>query len=415
VRGSAPRTVAEPYTAENPELPRPVRNERMAPKARKSKYAEAGVDVKKRGIEVFKGTVENLFPNAFCVVVRDPFSPDHGLVTHTDGAGSKPVQSYLNWRETGDTAWFRGLAQDVLAMNLDDIICVGAEPVNFVDYVALNPFKVPKVELLRELNSGFRECLQTLRDHGVRVIFSGGETADQPDQVRTLDVSGTINGRVELTSVLSGERIKPGNLIIGLRSGGKTKYETRENSGIMCNGLTLARLCLISREYQAKYPEISAEERGYYGKYGPNDYLDELGMTVGEALTSPTRLYAPVVAKIMEEYRPYVTGLIHNTGGGQTKCLRVGRNIHYVKDDLPDVDPIFMLIQRESGEEWRAMYENYNMGVGFEVVAEKEAAEDILSVPERFNLEAKIIGRCERSVGPNKVTIRSPLGKFRYP
>ncbi|KYH40303.1 MAG: phosphoribosylformylglycinamidine cyclo-ligase [Candidatus Bathyarchaeota archaeon B26-2] len=387
----------------------------MAPKARKSKYAEAGVDVKKRGIEVFKGTVENLFPNAFCVVVRDPFSPDHGLVTHTDGAGSKPVQSYLNWRETGDTAWFRGLAQDVLAMNLDDIICVGAEPVNFVDYVALNPFKVPKVELLRELNSGFRECLQTLRDHGVRVIFSGGETADQPDQVRTLDVSGTINGRVELTSVLSGERIKPGNLIIGLRSGGKTKYETRENSGIMCNGLTLARLCLISREYQAKYPEISAEERGYYGKYGPNDYLDELGMTVGEALTSPTRLYAPVVAKIMEEYRPYVTGLIHNTGGGQTKCLRVGRNIHYVKDDLPDVDPIFMLIQRESGEEWRAMYENYNMGVGFEVVAEKEAAEDILSVPERFNLEAKIIGRCERSVGPNKVTIRSPLGKFRYP
>jgi len=387
----------------------------MAPKARKSKYAEAGVDVKKRGIEVFKGTVENLFPNAFCVVVRDPFSPDHGLVTHTDGAGSKPVQSYLNWRETGDTAWFRGLAQDVLAMNLDDIICVGAEPVNLVDYVALNPFKVPKVELLRELNSGFRECLQTLRDHGVRVIFSGGETADQPDQVRTLDVSGTINGRVELTSVLSGERIKPGNLIIGLRSGGKTKYETRENSGIMCNGLTLARLCLISREYQAKYPEISAEERGYYGKYGPNDYLDELGMTVGEALTSPTRLYAPVVAKIMEEYRPYVTGLIHNTGGGQTKCLRVGRNIHYVKDDLPDVDPIFMLIQRESGEEWRAMYENYNMGVGFEVVAEKEAAEDILSVPERFNLEAKIIGRCERSVGPNKVTIRSPLGKFRYP
>lgn len=415
MRGSAPRTIAEPYTAENPELPRPVRNERMAPKARKSKYAEAGVDVKKRGIEVFKGTVENLFPNAFCVVVRDPFSPDYGLVTHTDGAGSKPVQSYLNWRETGDTAWFRGLAQDVLAMNLDDIICVGAEPVNFVDYVALNPFKVPKVELLRELNSGFRECLQTLRDHGVRVIFSGGETADQPDQVRTLDVSGTINGRVELTSVLSGERIKPGNLIIGLRSGGKTKYETRENSGIMCNGLTLARLCLISREYQAKYPEISAEERGYYGKYGPNDYLDELGMTVGEALTSPTRLYAPVVAKIMEEYRPYVTGLIHNTGGGQTKCLRVGRNIHYVKDDLPDVDPIFMLIQRESGEEWRAMYENYNMGVGFEVVAEKEAAEDILSVPERFNLEAKIIGRCERSVGPNKVTIRSPLGKFRYP
>ena len=381
----------------------------------KSKYAEAGVDVKKRGIEAFRETVENLFPGAFCVVVRDPLLPEYGLVTHTDGAGSKPVQSYLNWRETGDTAWFRGLAQDVLAMNIDDIICVGAEPVNFVDYVALNPFKVPKAELLKELNLGFKECLQTLLDHGIKVKFSGGETADQPDQVRTLDISGTINGRVKLTSVISGERIKPGNLIIGLRSGGKTRYEKRENSGIMCNGLTLARLCLISREYQAKYPEISAEERGYYGRYGPDQYLDDLGMTVGEALTSPTRLYAPVVARIMDEYGPYVTGLVHNTGGGQTKCLRIGRNIHYVKDSLPDADPIFMLIQKESGETWRAMYENYNMGVGFEVVAEEDAAEDILSIPERFNLEAKIIGRCEENAGFNKVTIKSRFGEFQYP
>ena len=381
-----------------------------------SKYAEAGVDVKKRGIEVFKTTTHNLFPEAFCVVSKDPDLPGYGLVTHADSAGSKPIQAYLNWKETGDISWFRGLAQDVLAMNLNDISCVGAKPINFVDYVALNPLRVPKVDLLRTLNSGFKESFQTLEQCGVRVLFSGGETAELPDMLRTLDVSGVINGRVELSKAVTGAQIKPDDVIIGLRSGGKTSYEKRENSGIMCNGLTLARLCLMKAEYQSKYPEIADPEgTGYYGRYLLDQYLDELGMTVGEALVSPMRFFAPVVLKILGECGTAVKGMAHNMGGGLAKGLRIGRNIHYVKDDLIEEDPIFRLIQSESGESWKDMYEAYNMGVGFEVIAAAEAAEDIVSISEGFGLGARIIGRCERSDGKNRLTIQSRHGKFRYP
>ncbi len=379
-----------------------------------SKYAETGVDVRKRGIETFKEALDELYPQAFCVVTRDPDMPEWGLVTHTDSAGSKPVQAYLHWKETGEIRWFKGLAQDVIAMNLDDIICVGAKPVNFVDYIAVNPFKIPKGELLKTINEGFKECLSLLEEYGLKTAFSGGETADMPDQLRTLDISGTINGRVRLSEVITGDRIKPGDLIVGLRSGGKTRYENFENSGIMCNGLTLARLCLMDKEYQRAYPEISTEERGYYGRFKFDQYLDELGMTVGEAILSPTRLFAPVVWEMLTTYGPHISGLVHNTAGGQTKCLRIGRNIHYVKDNLFEADPIFHLIRRESGESWRGMFESYNMGVGFEVIADGEYAEELIAIPERYGLEAKVIGRCERSDGKNKLTIISPYGKFRY-
>ena len=380
-----------------------------------SKYAEAGVDVKKRGIEVFQETVDNLFPGAFCVVTKDPELPGYGLVTHTDSAGSKPVQAYLSWKETGDLNWFKGLAQDVLAMNLNDIACVGAKPVNFVDYIALNPSKTPKTELLRVLNSGFKQCFETLERYGIRVLFSGGETADLPDQLRTLDISGVVNGRVELSKVITGADIKPNDVIIGLRSGGKTKYETKENSGIMCNGLTLARLCLLSKDYQKKYPEIADPDgKGYYGRFRFDQYLDELGMTIAEALFSPMRFFIPVVLKALEKCRPEISGLVHNMGGGMTKGLRIGRNIHYIKDSLIEPDPIFKLIQRESGEHWNAMFENYNMGTGFEVIAKPEADEEISSISESFGLEAKVIGRCERSDGRNRLTIRSRFGNFQY-
>jgi len=380
-----------------------------------SKYAEAGVDVKKGGIEVFQENIDNLFPGAFCVVTKDPELPGYGLVTHTDSAGSKPVQAYLSWKETGDLNSFRGLAQDVLAMNLNDIACVGAKPVNFVDYVALNPYKTPKTELLRVLNSGFKQCFETLQRYGIRVLFSGGETADLPDQLRTLDISGVVNGRVELSKVITGADIKPNDVIIGLRSGGKTKYETEENSGIMCNGLTLARLCLLSKDYQKKYPEIADPDgRGYYGRFRFDQYLDELGMTIGEALLSPMRFFIPVVIKVLERCRSGISGLVHNMGGGMTKGLRIGRNIHCVKDSLMEPDPIFRLIQRESGEKWRAMFENYNMGTGFEIIAKPEAEEEILSISESFGLEAKVIGRCERSDGRNKLTIKGEFGNFEY-
>ena len=380
-----------------------------------SKYAETGVDVKKKGIEVFQETVSNLFPGAFCVVTSDPGMPEYGLVTHADSAGSKPVQAYLNWKESGDLGWFKGLAQDVLAMNLNDIACVGAKPINFVDYIALNPSKVPKAELLGTLNQGFKECLKLLEQHGVKVAFSGGETADLPDQLRTFDISGVVNGRVKLSNVITGAEIMPGDIIIGLRSGGRAKFEKKENSGIMCNGLTLARLCLLSTEYQRKYPEIADPDgRGYYGRFKFDEYVDELGMTIGEALVSPMRFFVIVVQEILEKCGNHVSGLVHNMGGGQTKCLRIGRNINFVKDDIIEPDPVFKLIQKESGESWKAMFENYNMGTGFEVIVKPDIKEQILSISEKYGVEAKIIGRCEESKGKNQVTIKSPWGTFQY-
>lgn len=383
-----------------------------------TKYAESGVDVRKRGIEAFKGVLSNLFPNAFCVISEDPYAPGYGIVSHMDSVGSKPVQAYLHWKETGDINWFKGLAQDALAMNIDDIICVGALPINFVDYVAINPFRVNKIEALKALSLGFKESLEVLEGQNIKILFSGGETADLPDQLKTLDIAVAMNGRVKLSEALTGVKIEPGDVIIGFRSGGKTRYEREENSGIMCNGLTLARLCLMHKSYQEKYPEIlepSNSGRAYYGRFKFDEHLDYLGMSVGEALLSPTRFYAPVILKIMERFGAYISGMVHNTGGGQTKCLQIGRSIHYIKNDLFKPDPIFLLIQRESNESWRAMFENYNMGVGFEIMVKPEMADDIISLSEKFGLEAKVIGVCERSSEGNKLTIKSFYGVFHYP
>jgi len=382
-----------------------------------SKYAELGVDVEKRGIESFQPLIENLYPTAFSVITQDPDFPDYVECMHTDSAGSKPIQSYLHWKETGNVEWFKGLAQDVLAMNINDIACVGAlrNPV-FVDYIAINPFRLPKQEVLKMLSLGFKECLEVLKNNGIKIRFAGGETADLPDQIRTLDVSGAIHAKAKKNEVITGDRIKEGDIIIGLRSGGRTKYEKKENSGIMCNFITLARHCLMKKDYERKYQEIRDSEGGkYYGRFKIDDFIDELGMTVGEAILSPMRFFAPVISKTLEKFDPHVKGIVHNMGGGQTKCLRLGRNVHYIKDSLPNPDPIFILIQKESKETWRNMYAGGNMGIGIDVIVSPEAAEDILSIPESFGLGAQIIGKCEKSKDEkNKLTIQSPFGKFQY-
>lgn len=380
-----------------------------------SRYAELGIDIKKRGVEYFKQHIQNLYPEAFCVVQRDPDSPEKGIVVHSDSAGSKPVQSYLHWKETDDSKWFKGLAQDVVAMNLDDIICVGAQPVSFLDYVAINPMKVEKQSLLRSLAEGFSECFSTLSHYGMGMLFSGGETADLPDQIRTFDISGSIFGRVDLASVISGNRIREGDLIVGLRSGGKICYERNENSGIMCNGLTLARLSLMQKRYHEKYPELGEGSGSrFQGRYNFDDYLDDLGMTVGEALLSPTRLFAPVVFKILESCGTSIHSMVHNTGGGLTKCLRIGRGTNYLLDNLPIPDPVFLLIQKESGVSWKEMYEDYNMGIGFEICLDPEAVETALSVADSFKLGASVIGRCEKGIEGNALNVESRFGKFKY-
>ena len=380
-----------------------------------SLYHDLGVDVRKKGISSFEGVVDDLYPGAFCVVTRDPRHPGYGLVSHTDSAGSKPVVSYLCWRETGDPAWFEGLAQDVVAMNLDDILCVGAEPIAFVDYVAFNTLVIDRVQLLSALARGFGGCLRNLGDQGIKVLFGGGETADLPDQMRTLDVSGAFFGTVELEKVVTGELIEDGDVIVGLRSGGRVRYEDGVNSGIMCNGFTLARNCLLSGEYLERYPELAHPGSGRFtGRLKIDDEVDELGMTVAEALTSPTRVFAPVVKAVLDRVGGAVHGMVHNTGGGQTKCLGLGRGIRYTKDSLPEHDPVFGLIQGEADVDWREMYEDFNMGVGFEFIVDGEYVDDVLGVADGFGIGAYRLGHCRRTEGENSLVIDSEYGRFTY-
>jgi len=379
------------------------------------KYRGLGVDPTKRYLALFKELLDSEFEGAFTTVLSHPRDRDMGFVLHVDGAGSKPVQAYLNWRELGDGRAFRGIAQDVVAMNVDDIIAVGAAPVAFADYVSLNAFYVDRGVVLRALCSGFLDCKRLLSEHGLPMKFAGGETADLPDQVGTLDVSGCVLGEVGISEVITGGSVGPGDVIVGLESGGTSSYEKVLNSGIMCNGITMARHCLLSRAYNKLYPETyRSSGRRYSGRYKVDDYVDFLGMTVGEALSSPSRLFAPIVAKVLEKHRHGVRALVHNTGGGLTKCLRLGSRIHYVKDNLPEPDPIFILIKRESKASWGEMFMDFNMGVGYELVVKKEVAEDVIGVSESFKVGARIIGRCERSRGPNRLTVRSKYGTFTY-
>jgi phosphoribosylformylglycinamidine cyclo-ligase len=380
-----------------------------------SRYMELGVNIKKPGIDKFKKSITNLFPGAFCVVQRDPDDTDTGLVLHTDSAGSKPIQAYLHYKETGNPMWFSSLAQDALAMNLNDVLCVGAAPVAFVDYVAFNTLLIDRVELLGALAEGFDNCISIMEEQGLRFMFAGGETADLPDLLRTLDVCVTMFGRAKLSNFITGERIQPGDLIVGLRSGGNINYENRINSGIMSNGLTLARSCLMKPDYLKKYPEMSHPSKGRYtGRYSFDEELDELGMTVGEALLSPTRLFAPVVQSVLAEMRNGVHGMVHNTGGGQTKCLRVGQNIHYIKDDLPDVDPVFELIKRESVVSWKEMYQDFNMGIGYEIIIDPSIVDDVLDTCEKFGVGVSVIGHCEKNSNGNSLKIVNEYGEFYY-
>lgn len=380
-----------------------------------SRYKELGVDVNKPGIERFKGSIDDLHPGSFCVIQRDPSDQRMGLVLHTDSAGSKPIQAYMMYRESGDASWFKGLAQDALAMNINDILCVGADPVSFVDYVAYNPLSIDRVKMLGALAEGFADCKALLSSEGTPIGFGGGETADLPDLLRTLDVCVTIHGRVSLEKVITGEAIRPGDVIIGLSSGGPVRFENRENSGIMSNGHTLARTCLLSASYLEKYPEISHPSRGRYtGRFRLDDEPPGLGVTVGEALLSPTRLFAPIASAILRKVEGGVHGMVHNTGGGQTKCLRLGRSIRYVKDNLSEPDPIFRLIQGEAKVGWREMYQDFNMGVGYEFIIDPEAVEDVLAVSEKFGLGVQVVGRCEKGGAKNSLAIESRYGRFLY-
>ena len=378
-----------------------------------SKYEALGVDVDKKGIEALRDMTDDLFPGSFCSVVADPADLKLGIILHEDGAGSKPIVSYIYYKETGERHWFEPLAQDVIAMNVDDAVCIGANPIAFSDYVALNGIRLKKEDLLGGLARGFKKAFELLNSTGSKVLFSGGETADLPDIIKTFDVSGTVMARVYLSKVITGRAIAPGDMIVGLRSGGKATYETKENSGIMCNGISLVRHCLLNRQYLKKYPEVGTPEiKGYYGRFMLSEFLPELSMTIGEAILSPTRIYLPIVQEIMRQVE--VKAMVHNTGGGLTKCMRLGKRIKYVKDTLPEPDPIFKLIENESKEDPWQMCRNFNMGIGFEVIVKKGDEEEVIRAAKRFGVEAQVIGHCERSAVGNTASVTQSSGTFLY-
>ena len=382
----------------------------------KSRYGDLGVDVHKDGIEAFKDSVSGLYRHAFCDIHPDPDMPGYGFVHHTDGAGSKPVQNYLNWKETGDIDSFRGVAQDVLAMNIGDGLAVGIPTSgSFVDYVAINGLHVPKREVLQILAEDWKYLFEVLDSYGINIQFAGGETADLPDQLKTFDVSGAIHARYKLDSVITGEDIRPGDTIIGIESGGQATYENKPAGAIMSNGLTLARHCLMRKEFGDKHPEIREPGKEYSGPFSPTDTVENIDGTVGEEIARPTRIFAPVFKGIIDQFGNAVHGIVFNTGGGHTKCLRVGKGIKYIKDDLPDAPAIFKLVQEHGNVPWREMYVDFNMGVGAEVYADYGASEEISEyVSEEFNLDAPRIGECKRAVGDNKVRLETEHGNFNH-
>jgi phosphoribosylformylglycinamidine cyclo-ligase len=381
-----------------------------------SKYRKLGVDARKKGIGAFKDIVSGLYRHAFCDIHSMKELPGYGYVHHVDGAGSKPVQNYLNWRETGNIEAFSGIAQDVLSMDICDAFCVGVPTSSsFVDYIAINRFRVPRQEVVDILVRDWKKLFDMLRGHDINIKLAGGETADLPDQLRTLDVSGTIHAIYKLDKVITGEKIAPGDSIIGIPSGGQASYEDKPAGPIMSNGLTLARHCLMRPEFALKYPEITEPGKEYTGPFAPADKAPGIEGTVGEELTRPTRIFAPVFKGVIETFGDAVHGIVFNTGGGHTKCLRVGDGIFYVKDGLDNPPAIFKLIQKHGEVPWREMYIDFNMGMGAEVFVDSAISSEVPRfIQEKFGIDASRIGECKRAKNHNRVCLETPYGNFYY-
>ncbi len=387
------------------------------------RYQARGVSARKEEVHAaIRGSDPGLFPGAFCKLVPDVLTGDPAwcLAMHADGAGTKAALAYLVWRETGDAQVFRGLAQDALVMNVDDLLCVGAlGPFVLSNTIGRNARRVPG-EVLAELIAGYDEQAQRFTEWGLQVLPTGGETADLGDLVATLVVDATVTSRLRRADVIANDRARPGHLIYGLASFGQTAYEAAYNSGIGCNGLTSARHDLLHRDYAQRYPETcdaqSPAALRYAGPFHVQDALPGTLLTVGQALLSPTRTYAPVLRALLAGHRDQVSALIHCTGGGQTKCLRVGQGLHYVKDALFPLPPLFQTIKDVSGTSWREMYQVFNMGHRFEVIGPPSLQAPLEAICRGFNLEMRVVGHCEAASDPprNEVTLHTPGGVEHY-
>jgi phosphoribosylformylglycinamidine cyclo-ligase len=385
-----------------------------------SKYSKRGVSSAKEDVHAaIKNIDKGLYPKAFCKIVPDIIGGDNEYcnIMHADGAGTKSSLAYVYWKETGDLSVWKGIAQDAIVMNLDDLICAGAyDNILLSSTIGRNKNLIPG-EVISAVINGTEEVLEELRSLGIGIWSTGGETADIGDLVRTIVVDSTVVARMKRADVISNHNISPGDVIVGLSSYGKTTYEKDYNSGMGSNGLTSARHDVFSPYLASKYPEsldtALSYDLIYSGKYRLTDQVKDLNTDAGKLVLSPTRTYAPVIKKVIESLRNEIHGMIHCSGGGQTKVMHFVDNIHIIKNNLFTLPPLFRIIHEESGSPWKEMYKVFNMGHRFEIYTREENASEIIRIAAGFNLEAKIIGYCEPS-DKKKLTISSESGTFEY-
>jgi len=385
-----------------------------------SKYSKRGVSSSKEDVHAaIKKIDKGLYPLAFCKIVPDILVGDNDYcnIMHADGAGTKSSLAYIYWKETGDISVWKGIAQDAIVMNLDDLLCVGAyENILLSSTIGRNKNLIPG-EVLSAIINGTEEILEELRELGVGIWSTGGETADMGDLVRSVVVDSTVVARMKRSDVISNENIKAGDVIVGLASSGQTSYEKEYNSGIGSNGLTSARHDVFASYLASKYPEsldtTLSYDLIYSGKYRLTDPIEGLNTNAGKLVLSPTRTYAPVIIKVLQSLRSEIHGMVHCSGGGQTKVMHFIDKMHIIKDNLFTLPPLFRIIQEQSGTPLAEMYKVFNMGHRFELYTEEKNAQKIIDIASGFNLEAKVVGHCEASDN-KRLTISTEFGTFGY-
>jgi phosphoribosylformylglycinamidine cyclo-ligase len=384
------------------------------------RYMQRGVSASKEDVHrAIANLDKGVFPGAFCKISPDILGGDPAYcnIMHADGAGTKSSLAYLYWKETGDISVWRGIAQDAVVMNTDDLICVGAtDQMLLSSTIGRNKNVIPG-EVIAEIINGTEEVLQMLRDHGVGIYSTGGETADVGDLVRTIIVDSTVIGRMKRSDVVSNANIQAGDVIVGLASDGQASYENKYNGGMGSNGLTSARHDVLAKYLATKYPESFdpsvPESLVYSGSKQLTDVVEGTDLDVGQLILSPTRTYAPVIMAILKSMRSQIHGMVHCSGGAQTKILHFVNDVHVVKDHLFPIPPLFELIQKESGTDFKEMYQVFNMGHRMELYVSPERAEEIIQISESFGIPAQIVGHVEAFSG-KKLTIRSSFGEFIY-
>ena len=384
------------------------------------RYSQRGVSASKEDVhQAISKLDKGLFPKAFCKIVTDHLSNDeeYCVVMHADGAGTKSSLAYMYWKETGDLSVWKGIAQDAIVMNIDDLLCVGATGnILLSSTIGRNKNLIPG-EVVSAIINGTEEVLEMLRSHGLGIVSTGGETADVGDLVRTIIVDSTVTCRMKRAHVIDNGRISEGDVIVGLASHGKASYETEYNGGMGSNGLTSARHDVFSNSYASKYPESfdNAINPGlvYSGNYNLTDELPDVPLNVGKLVLSPTRTYAPVIVEVLKTLRPQIHGMVHCSGGAQTKVLHFIDPLHIIKDNLFETPPLFKLIQEQSGTDWKEMYKVFNMGHRMELYLKEEYAQEVISISKDFNVEAQVIGRVEAS-DKKQVTVSGAHGQFVY-